>query len=29
MIPGEGMPYVDDNERRGDLFLTFDVVYPK
>jgi len=26
---GEGMPIYDDNTRRGNLFVTFDVAFPK
>ena len=25
----EGMPNVDDNTRKGDLYVTFDVAFPK
>ncbi|XP_065192072.1 dnaJ homolog subfamily B member 11-like [Sycon ciliatum] len=27
--PGEGMPHHDDNNRRGDLYITVDVDFPK
>ena len=25
----EGMPNFDDNTRKGDLYITFDVAFPK
>ncbi|KAI3386753.1 hypothetical protein SNEBB_004755 [Seison nebaliae] len=28
-IPNEGMPYVDETEKRGDLIITFEIEYPK
>ena len=27
--PGEGMPNYDDNTRRGSLFITIDVDFPR
>ena len=27
-IPGEGLPLVEDPERRGDLMIDFDVEFP-
>ncbi|KAL1131971.1 hypothetical protein AAG570_011582, partial [Ranatra chinensis] len=29
VVEGEGMPYVNNPAKRGDLILTFDVEYPK
>ena len=29
IIPGEGMPSVDDNRKRGDLIVEFDIEFPK
>jgi DnaJ-class molecular chaperone len=28
-IPGEGMPKAEYNSERGDLHITYDVVFPK
>ena len=28
-LTGEGMPYAEDNSKRGDLVIEFDIEYPK
>ncbi|NWH40080.1 DJB13 protein, partial [Chloropsis hardwickii] len=29
MVPGEGMPLAEDPQRKGDLYIYFDILFPK
>lgn len=29
MVPGEGMPLLQDPQRKGDLYIYFDICFPK
>ncbi|RLW03272.1 hypothetical protein DV515_00006657 [Chloebia gouldiae] len=29
MVPGEGMPLSQDPQRKGDLYIYFDILFPK